>query len=533
MHIALISEHASPLAAPGGVDAGGQNVYVAQTARLLSLRGHIVDVYTRRTSAEPPESITLRPGLRVIHVSAGPPEEIPKEALYEHMEDFTAAVIARMRRENPPDVVHAHFWMSGMTAAAIRERLGVPFVITFHALGRVRRMHQGQADGFPDERVDIERALMREASCVIAECPQDVDDMRTLYGAEVASVVEVPCGFDPGEMGPVEKRLAREMLGIDPDTRVVLLLGRMVPRKGADDAIRGFARATEDTDENALLLIVGGDATDSSVADRGEGARLLSIARLEGAEDRVRFVGAKSRALLRYYYSAADLFVSVPWYEPFGITPVEAMACGTPVLGSRVGGIKHTVVDEVTGLLVEPHDPNAVARAIRRILADDGLRDRMGRAGRERVHEQFTWNLVTEALDTVYRSAARPPRAAELIAAAQVGRFGFERGAVPALSLSSDAPALTALADDCGLEHALERQVGAFSDPNGLPGRDGGEAAELCDVPVVVPTEVTARIQEAQQFLIHHPDAAVDDAYLAMLSTIDPSMSTGPSEKEY
>lgn len=622
MRLALISEHASPLAVLGGVDAGGQNVYVAQTARLLARRGHIVDVYTRRTSPDQAETVTVRPGLRIIHVSAGPASDIPKEKLFELMPEFTEQVYDRMLAEGAPDLVHAHFWMSGLVAAELKRRLSVPFVITFHALGHVRRAHQGAADGFPEERGQIERTLMDEADIVIAECPQDTEDMTALYGVTRANFAEVPCGFDPSEIGPVDRTLARELLGIDADARVVLQLGRLVPRKGVDDAIRGFARATAESRERTLLLIVGGSAPDGSVIDSGEGARLRDVAIEEGAADRVRFLGGRSRDSLRYFYSASDVFVSVPWYEPFGITPLEAMACGVPVLGSRVGGLKHTVVDGKTGLLVEPHDPDAVAQALTRLLADAPMRERMGAAGRERVNAEFTWERVTDSLEDVYRSlvAEKKPELdllgmreaitlsgiarellvlasaveadteqagrlvadtvmtggtvlvcgnggsasdAEHFAAELVGRFGFERGAVPAMSLTSDAAIMTAVGNDYGFDRVFERQVEAFGNPKGLLlaistsghsaniiralqaarakgmrtvgllGRDGGPARELCDVAVVVPTNVTARIQEVHQLAIHQLASAVDDAYLAMLSTFDLSLTTTLAEKEY
>jgi glycosyltransferase involved in cell wall biosynthesis len=404
MRIVLISEHASPLAALGGADAGGQNVYVAETARLLAERGHEVEVFTRRTDGAARETVVLGPRLRVVHVTAGPARDIPKERLFAYMPRFSDELAAYLSRTGLPDVVHAHFWMSGMVASEMKRLFGVPFVITFHALGRVRRIHQGASDGFPQQRGAIEQELMDDAARIVAECPQDVEDMASLYQADPAKLVQVPCGFDCRQMGPVDRAEARRRLVIPPGTRVVLQLGRMVPRKGVDDAIRGFARATAGSADPAVLLVVGGSKPDSSVTEDGEGARLLSVARDEGAEDRVRFLGARTRDELRYLYSAADVFISVPWYEPFGITPVEAMACGVPVIGARVGGVKHTVVHGQTGLLVEPKDPDGVARALRALLGDEPLRQRMGRAGLERARGLFTWERVTESLEAIYRS---------------------------------------------------------------------------------------------------------------------------------
>lgn len=526
MHIALISEHASPLAALGGVDAGGQNVYVAQTATLLNRRGHLVDVYTRRNRSDQPETVTRRPGLRVIHVEAGPAEDIPKEDLYEFMPRFADEVERRMLLEGRADLVHAHFWMSGLVALDLKRRLGIPFVITFHALGKVRRMHQGDADRFPEARFAAEREIMDEAERIVAQCPQDAHDMVELYGVAAGRLVQIPCGFDPGEMGPMDKRLARELLGVDPAARVVLQLGRMVPRKGVDDAIRGFARATRDEPEPSLLLVVGGEAGDQSVVSTPEGSRLLRIAEEEGAAERVRILGSKSRESLRWFYSAADVFVSVPWYEPFGITPLEAMACGVPVLGSRVGGVKYTVEDGMTGMLVPPRAPDAVAESLAFLLKEDRIRDRMGRAGRARVEAGFTWEHVTLALDALYSEVGGPAHAtsdfferpafslrqaaqtlaanvtaieadanraarlvadtvitggtvlvcgnggsasdAEHLAGELVGRYTMERPGMPAIALTSDASIVTAVGNDYGFPEIFARQVEAHARPSDL-----------------------------------------------------------------
>ena len=342
--VAMISEHASPLAALGGADSGGQNVYVAQLALHLAARGWRVDVLTRRDAPDLPEIVEWRPGVRVVHVEAGPAEALPKETLLEHMGAFAEAARARCAEEGY-GLLHANFWMSGLVAAEVRRALGVPFVVTFHALGRVRRLHQGEADGFPDERFAIEERVAREAALVIAECPQDRDDLVGLYGADPARIRVAPCGVDPAELAPVGREAARDLLGIPQGAFVALQLGRMVPRKGVDTAIEAFARFRARTGAEALLLVVGGEADAPDPALTPELGRLGRVAREAGVDDAVRFTGRRHRDVLRYHYAAADVFVTLPWYEPFGITPLEAMACGTPVLGSAVGGLKHTVVD--------------------------------------------------------------------------------------------------------------------------------------------------------------------------------------------
>ncbi|HEX6992662.1 MAG TPA: glycosyltransferase [Gammaproteobacteria bacterium] len=401
LRIAMISDHASPLAALGSADAGGQNVYVAHLTRCLADRGLQVDVFTRRDSPDQPEVVAWHPGSRVIHVPAGPPEPIPKEELLPHMDAFTRFVRRACRRRGY-DLLHANFWMSGLTAAEVKLALDIPFVITFHALGRIRRVHQGSADRFPDCRFQHEERIARSADRIIAECPQDRADLMTHYAADPDRISVVPCGFDPAELAPVPKHLARAKLGLPQDVFLVLQLGRLVPRKGIATAIEGFARFVRGTGIDARLLIVGGDGYEPDPGRTPEIARLTAIAENERVAARVLFSGRRDRQMLRYYFSAADVFVTLPWYEPFGITPLEAMACAVPVVGSRVGGVKYTVVDGRTGCLIPPSDPDALASCLAALHANPAQRSAMGRAGRARVLRHFTWRDVALAVEAVY-----------------------------------------------------------------------------------------------------------------------------------
>jgi D-inositol-3-phosphate glycosyltransferase len=406
--IAMISDHASPLAALGDVDAGGQNLYVAQVASRLAALGHRVDVFTRRDSATLPDVVATDSGYRVFHVRAGPARFVPKEELLTHMDEFTASLVRLMGRgARDYDLVHANFWMSGLAALGVEDTLGVPFVVTFHALGKVRREHQGAADGFSDVRFDAEEEIARRAACVIAECPQDRADMLRHLRADARRIRVVPCGFDPGEMWPEPRESARRSLGVADDAFVVLQLGRLVPRKGIDTAIQGFARMA---DERSRMFVVGGPDEEPDESRCPELARLASIARAAGVADRVTFTGRRARHDLRRYYSASDVFVTTPWYEPFGITPVEAMACATPVIGAAVGGIKDTVVHGATGWLVPPKDADAVGERLDGLRADPGLRLRFSLAALRRARTRYTWSHVADGLVAAYRDAlARRP----------------------------------------------------------------------------------------------------------------------------
>jgi phosphoheptose isomerase len=524
--IALISEHASPLDLLGGVDRGGQNVYVGQLARHLAASGYQVDIFTRRDSPLLPEVVDWIDGVRIIHVPAGPPTFVPKEQLLKFMSEFTDFFVRFCRRQQRPyDLVHANFWMSGLVAAEAKQALGLPFVITFHALGRVRRLHQGAADGFPDERFPIEDRLVAEAAQIIAECPQDHEDLVQLYQADPARITIVPCGFDQAEFWPINKALARAALGFEPDQRLILQLGRMVPRKGIDTVIRGFARLVRELTSDARLVIVGGDSDQPDSTVTPELGRLQALTIDEGVANLVTFTGRRGREALKYYYSAADVFVTTPWYEPFGITPLEAMACGTPVIGANVGGIKFAVRDGETGYLIPPNDPQALAERLVQLYRNPPLLDVLGSQAVRHVNELFTWRKVADAVAGLYEQVLANRRidrrgeqsdlavvdrgfdavvgalkasqrhlrgtivtAAEMItgcfaggnkllicgnggsaadaqhfAAELVGRFKLTaRPGLPALALTADTTVLTAWANDVGFEQVFARQIEAL-----------------------------------------------------------------------
>ncbi|HEX8199407.1 MAG TPA: glycosyltransferase, partial [Isosphaeraceae bacterium] len=331
-------------------------------------------------------------------------------------------------RRTPYDLIHANFWMSALVAADVKRATGTPFVVTFHALGRVRRLHQREADGFPEERLAIEDRVIAEADGVIAECPQDEEDLIRHYDADPARITIIPCGFDPGEFWPIGKPLARAALGLDPDERVIAQVGRMVPRKGVDTVVRGLALLRRDHGIAARLLIVGGESDEPDPAITPEIGRLQGIAAEEGVTELVTFVGRRGRGQLRYYFSAADIFVSTPWYEPFGITPVEAMACGTPVVGSNVGGIKFTVRDGETGYLVPPRDPAAVAERIAHLYRHPKLLAVLSSQAIRRANDLFTWRRVAHAMADLYEqvlAAGRPEHRDEASDLALIDR-GFD-----------------------------------------------------------------------------------------------------------
>lgn len=399
--IAFISEHASPLVTPGSVDAGGQNVYVAELAKQMSRMGYLVDVFTRRENPEMPSVTPWMEDVRVILIDAGPAKVMAKEELLPYMAAFREEMISFMEEAQVTyHLVHANFFMSALVAMELKQMLGIPFVVTFHALGHVRKMYQGDQDRFPPERIDIESEVILQASQVIAECPQDKEDLVNFYKAPLNKITIIPCGVNLEEVYAVDKAKAREILHLPAHDKIVLQLGRMVPRKGVDNVIRALGHLQM---EDVKLVIVGSNVPASSAKADHELERLRTLAGELNVSDQVIFAGQRDRYELKHYYSAADLFITTPWYEPFGITPLEAMACGTPVIGSEVGGIKYSVADGRTGLLVPPRDPVSLAAAIFKLLQDDHLRQEMSSNAIKRIHALFTWECVARKMKYLYQ----------------------------------------------------------------------------------------------------------------------------------
>ncbi|MFE7856901.1 glycosyltransferase [Streptomyces sp. NPDC057403] len=394
--VAMVSEHASPLAALGGPDAGGQNVYVAQLAGRLVRRGHEVTVYTRRDDPRLPERVTTPDGFQVVHVPAGPAAPIPKDELPPYMPEF-GDFLARQWAARPPDVVHAHFWMSGWAALSGAYGLDVPVVQTFHALGTVKRRYQGDADTSPRDRVAIETVIGRECDRIVATCQDEVAELEAM-GLSRDRISVVPCGVDPEQFAPVAG--ARRPASAP---RRLLAVGRLVPRKGFDRAIRALADVP-----GAELLIAGGPEAALLLAEP-EAERLRALAEECGVADRVTLLGGVGRERMPGLISSVDLVLSLPRYEPFGIVPVEAMACGAPVLATAVGGQLDTVVDGVTGRLVPADDDHDLGATVRELLADPRLLARYGAQGRRRVLARYTWDRVAEGVVRAYSAVSSVP----------------------------------------------------------------------------------------------------------------------------
>ncbi|WP_280487713.1 glycosyltransferase [Nocardia farcinica] len=389
MRIAMVSEHASPLAPLGGTDAGGQNVHVAELSAALARRGHEVTVYTRHDGSCAEPEVLTGAGYRVVHVPAGPPHPIPKDDILPFLSQFARFLRERWAIERP-EVVHAHFWMSGVAAELAARKFDVPVVLTFHALGTVKRRYQGADDTSPPTRLRLERQIANRATHVIATCSDEVAELGEM-GVPRNRTTVVPCGVDLEQFTPDGPT--------DPKTypHRLVTVGRMVRRKGFDTAIGALADLP-DTE-----LVIAGGAPGSDAEADPEMNRLRELAADYGVADRVRLAGQVPRAAMPALLRSADVVVCTPWYEPFGIVPLEAMACAKPVVASAVGGMLDTVHDGVTGRLVMPVTSRAVADAVRPLLADPDLRLAFGTAGYRRAHSTYSWDRVAERTLTTYQ----------------------------------------------------------------------------------------------------------------------------------
>jgi D-inositol-3-phosphate glycosyltransferase len=400
MRIAMISEHASPLAALGGTDAGGQNAHVAELSAALAAQGHGIRVYTRRDNPDLPVVVPVG-GYEVVHVPAGPAVTLPKDDLLPYMGDFAEWMAADWRTAWLPDVAHAHFWMSGLATLTAGHTCDVPVVQTFHALGSVKRRHQGAADTSPAHRIAYEQQLGRAVDRVIVQCQDEVRELL-LLGVPRTHMTLVPSGVNIERFRPDGPSMPR-----DPHRPRILTVGRLVERKGFEDIIRALPGVPE-----AELVVVGGPP-DGCLDDDPYARRLRELAARCRVADRVTLAGAVPSHEMPTWYRSADVVVAAPWYEPFGLTPLEAMACGVPVVATAVGGLTDTVVDRVTGDLVPPREPRALGAALDRLLVDDVRRYAYAAAAVDRAGRSYSWRRVATQLAAVYAAVAGLTRTAD------------------------------------------------------------------------------------------------------------------------
>jgi D-inositol-3-phosphate glycosyltransferase len=398
--IAVISYHTSPLADFGGREAGGMNVYVRELCQSLGARGYILDVFTRRATAAAPDVQPFGPNARVINVSAGPADRVPKADLPGFLDDFEHNLLAFVDAEGLSyDLVSSHYWLSGVVGLRLSERWGLPHVAMFHTLGEVKNRAR-TTEHEPPARINAERAIAQAADAIVVASSHEKHLLSALYGVNLQKMAEVPCGVNLDLFTPIEKEVARHRLGLKDGERIILFVGRIEPLKGIDILIGAAAQLHED--ENFRVLIVGGDdSAERQIEELRAQAEQLDV------DHHISFVGAVDHEQLPLYYNAADVCVVPSFYESFGLVAIESMACGTPVVASRVGGLASTVLDGETGYLISWRCPEPFAERLELLLDNDDLRASFGRAAREAV-ERFRWGNVAAAVSTLYQSLLVP-----------------------------------------------------------------------------------------------------------------------------
>jgi len=403
MRIAMLSYHTCPLATLGGKDTGGMNVYVRELTRFLGKAGIHVDVFTRSQDEHVPHVLhDLGYGNRVVHVSAGPEEPLPKQELTRYLPDFTQGILAFAERKRLTyDLIHSHYWMSGVTAEELRNAWGTPIVHMFHTLGvmkqRVART-PGEVEG--DYRLKGERRVLEISDKIIAATPAELAQLQWLYQANTKKIVVVPPGVDLSHFYPIPVDEAKEFIGGPPCDQVLLYVGRIEPLKGIDILIEALA-IVHRRGFNVCLSVIGGNPEGDEETPDAEMTRLQAMREKYGLTDLIAFIGKRSQDTLPYYYSAAVAVVIPSHYESFGMVALEAMACGTPVVASHVGGLAFLVQDGVTGYTVPVDEPQALADRLITLLQNQDLRARMGSQAAS-FAKQYGWENISARILQLY-----------------------------------------------------------------------------------------------------------------------------------
>jgi D-inositol-3-phosphate glycosyltransferase len=412
----MLSIHTCPLAMLGGKETGGMNVYVRDLSRELGRRGIAVDCFTRSQNPNIARiSTRLGPNGRVIHLPAGPETPYDKNRIADHLPEFTSRVLDFARREGLRyDVIHSHYWLSGLAARDLAPAWGAPIVHMFHTLGQMKNSVASTPEEWETERrIRGEQEVMAIADRLVAATPLERAQMVWLYGADAAKIDVVPCGVDLDLFSPIPQDEAKQMLGLPLERCVILFVGRIEPLKGIDTLLRAIALIAPEMpcwrDELAVVIIGGAPGAGIEQVS-AELARLEQLRAELGIEDLVTFQGAKDQDKLVYYYSAAEMTVMPSHYESFGMVALESMACGTPVVASKVGGLAFNVQDGQTGFLVPDGDAEMLASRIRQLLKDRELREKLGQQA-SRWAGRYGWPAIADQILDLYEQArpvARP-----------------------------------------------------------------------------------------------------------------------------
>ncbi len=405
--IALISVHGDPAVEIGKEEAGGQNVYVRNVGEALAKQGWHVDMFTRSASAEQPKIVEHGPRCRTIRLIAGPDTFVPRDEIFEYASTFVEELLKFQQNSGfKYSLVHTNYWISSWVGMELKKHQPLKQVHTYHSLGAVKYQSVTTIPMIASTRLAVEKTLLETAERVVATSPQEEEHMRSLVSTK-GNIDIIPCGTDIRRFGSIDRLEARQQLGINPEDKVVFYVGRFDPRKGIETLVRAVGHSQLRGKEKLKLIIGGGSRPGES--DGRERDRIEKIVGELGMSDITTFPGRISDEILPAYYAAADVCVVPSHYEPFGLVAIEAMASGTPVIASDVGGLQFTVIPEETGLLAPPQDDAAFATAIDRILSNPDWRDQLGKQARARVESKFSWDGVAHQLSDLYTKLLEEP----------------------------------------------------------------------------------------------------------------------------
>ncbi len=405
--IIMLSVHTSPLAPLGGKKTGGMNVYVRELAETLGAQGIEVDIYTRKSAPDQPEvDVSLGKNVRVIHVPCGPAQVLDPDAVYPYLSQFTAGVFAFITKDPVQyDIIYSHYWLSGWVAYKLKEVWHIPIVQMFHTLGHMKNRISAVKTPLPDVRIGTERQIVDWADVIIAATPAEYNQLLWLYHADRRKIAIIPPGVKREMFKPIPQKMARQQLGIDDVCQLLLFVGRIEPLKAVDTILEALAiiqKTQPEALKNTCFAVVGGNPHDPD----SELARLLQMVQALGLDEVVRFMGAKSHDLLPYYYASATAVIMPSDYESFGMVALEAMASGTPVIATEVGGLAFLVRDGETGYLVPVRDPQALAERILTLLTDTQTRQILGENAAHLAHD-YDWHLIAERLIGLFNEQIR------------------------------------------------------------------------------------------------------------------------------
>lgn len=410
--VAMLSVHTGPLAQLGGSKTGGMNVYVRELSRVLARRGLLVDVFTRAGEDEETRiRMDLGQGVRVIYVPAGPNHTSSPDAVIPYLDEFAMGVYHFAHEQGIHyDLLHSHYWLSGLVAERLREMWGgIPIVQMYHTLGHMKnQIAQDETQMASQARIDGEMRVAGLADRLIAATPAEENQLRQLYNAPSSRIRVIPPGVDLCHFRPQPKAAARRELGLPLDRKIALFVGRIEPLKGLDtilQATRLLCAKNPALAEDLTVAIVGGSPWATQLD--AEMARLHAMRTEWGLERVVRFVGARQQSVLPAFYSAADVLLMPSHYESFGMVGLEAMSCGAPVIASDVGGLSYLVKDGVTGFLIPPRAPQALADRMNLLLSDELLRWEMGRAARQEAR-RYSWRRIADCMLALYAAVMAP-----------------------------------------------------------------------------------------------------------------------------